>query len=305
MPDQEDFRMDHSDILDCKLALMGVWTQACRDAAAYFGVNPDGTGSFSSVTQAHAGMTTGTLAMDGISADEMTGRLAASLVEHFPDKTDIITGDPAAAKAYVKQYVVDLANHQALAMARTNSKLFHRQLDRAAAGLADEHGPYAPVPAAEEEFDMCVPLMDGTIEENSEEVAEFSRELDRTGIRYKFSELAAAGSAKVQTCLNFMSRDIKAVQAACTRAVQNISARGRAFADKMKCVPLVLSAAAEGVSDAMRDAAELMDKGYEKIMAQAAMDPRSVAAAAKHCADATANVPTRHLPKASHGAHLG
>lgn len=50
MPDQEDFRMDHSDILDCKLALMGVWTQACREAAAYFGVNPDGTGSFSSVT---------------------------------------------------------------------------------------------------------------------------------------------------------------------------------------------------------------------------------------------------------------
>ena len=81
-------------------------------AAAYFGVNPDGTGSFSSVTQANAGMTVGTLAMDGISADEMTGRLAASLVEHFPDKTDIITGDPAAAKAYVKQYVVDLANHQ-------------------------------------------------------------------------------------------------------------------------------------------------------------------------------------------------
>jgi len=144
MPDQEDFRMDHSDILDCKLALMGVWTQACREAAAYFGVNPDGTGSFSSVTQAHAGMTAGTLAMDGISADEMTGRLAASLVEHFPDKTDIITGDPAAAKAYVKQYVVDLANHQALAMARTNSKLFHKQLNRAAAGLADEHGPYAP-----------------------------------------------------------------------------------------------------------------------------------------------------------------
>ena len=102
-----------------------------------------------------------------------------------------------------------------------------------------------------------------------------------------------------------MSRDIKAVQAACTRAAQNISARGRAFADKVKCVPLVLSAAAEGVSDAMRGAAELMDKGYEKIMAQAAMDPRSVAAAAKHCADATANVPTRHLPKASHGAHLG
>lgn len=305
MPDQEDFRMDHSDILDCKLALMGVWTQACREAAAYFGVNPDGTGSFSPVTQAHAGMTAGTLAMDGISADEMTGRLAASLVEHFPDKTDIITGDPAAAKAYVKQYVVDLANHQALAMARTNSKLFHKQLDRAAAGLADEHGPYAPVPAADEEFDMCVPLMDGTIEENGEEVAEFSRELDRTGIRYKFSELAAAGSAKVQTCLNFMSRDIKAVQAACIRAVQNISARGRAFADKVKCVPLVLSAAAEGVSDAMRGAAELMDKGYEKIMAQAAMDPRSVAAAAKHCADATANVPTRHLPKASHGAHLG
>lgn len=283
MSDQEDFRMEHSDILDCKLALMGVWTQACREAAAYFGVNPDGTGSFSSVTQAQAG----------------------SLVEHFPDKTDIITGDPAAAKAYVKQYVVDLANHQALAMARTNSKLFHKQLNRAAAGLFDEHGPYAPVPAAEEEFDMCVPLMDGTIEENSDEVAEFSRELDRTGIRYKFSELAAAGSAKVQTCLNFMSRDIKAVQAACTRAVQNISARGRAFADKVKCVPLVLSAAAEGVTDAMRDAAELMDKGYEKIMAQAAMDPRSVAAAAKHCADATANVPTRHLPKASHGAHLG
>lgn len=74
---------------------------------------------------------------------------------------------------------------------------------------------YAPVPAAEEEFDMCVPLMDD--QENSEEVAEFSRELDRTGIRYKFSELAAAGSAKVQTCLEFMSRDIKAVQAACPR----------------------------------------------------------------------------------------
>ena len=55
----------------------------------------------------------------------------------------------------------------------------------------------------------------------------------------------------------------------------------------------------------MRDAAELMDKGYEEIKAAAAKDPRSVAAAAKHCADATANVPTRHLPKASHGAHMG
>lgn len=108
---------------------------------------------------------------------------------------------------------------------------------------------------------MCVPLMDGTIEENSEEVTEFSRELDRTGIRYKFSELAAAGSAKVQTCLNFMSRDIKAVQAACTSAVQNISARGRAFADKVKCVPLVLSAAAEGVSDAMRGARRAHGQG--------------------------------------------
>lgn len=305
MPDQEDFRMDHSDILDCKLALMGVWTQACREAAAYFGVNPDGTGSFSSVTQAQAGSTAGTLAADGTSADEMTSRLAASLVENFPDKTDIITGDATAAKAYVKQYVDDLSNHQALAMVRTNSKLFHRQLNRSAAGLADEHGPYAPVPAAEEEFDMRVPIMDGTIEENSEEVAEFSRELDRTGIRYKFSELAAAGSAKVQTCLNFMSRDIKAVQAACTRAVRNISARGRAFADKVKCVPLALSAAAQGVTDTMRDAAELMDKGYEEVKAQAAKNPRSVAAAAKHCADATANMPTRHLPKASHGAHLG
>lgn len=305
MPDQEDFRMDHSDILDCKLALMGVWTQACREAAAYFGVNPDGTGSFSSVTQAQAGSTAGTLAADGTSADEMTSRLAASLVENFPDKTDIITGDATAAKAYVKQYVVDLANHQALAMVRTNSKLLHRQLNRSAAGLADEHGPYAPVPAAEEEFDMCVPIMDGTIEENIEEVAEFSRELDRTGIRYKFSELAAAGSAKVQTCLNFMSRDIKAVQASCTRAVRNISARGRAFADKVKCVPLALSAAAQGVTDAMRNAAELMDRGYEEVKAQAAKNPRSVAAAAKHCADATANMPTRHLPKASHGAHLG
>ena len=305
MPDNDDLRMNQNETLNCKLALMGVWTEACREAAAYFGVNPDGSGNFSSVTQAQAGSTAGTLAVDGISADEMTSRLAASLVEHFPDKTDIITGDPAAAKAYVKQYVVDLANHQALAQARTNSKLFHKQLNRAAVGLADEHGPYAPVPAAEEEFDMCVPLMDGTIEENSEEVAEFSRELDRTGIRYRFSELAAAGSAKVQTCLEFMSRDIKAVQAACTRAVQNISARGRAFADKVKCVPFVLSAAAHGVSDAVRDAAELMGKGYEEIKAAAAKDPRSVAAAAKHCADATANVPTRHLPKASHGAHMG
>lgn len=187
MPDNDDLRMNQNETLNCKLALMGVWTEACREAAAYFGVNPDGSGNFSSVTQAQAGSTAGTLAVDGISADEMTSRLAASLVEHFPDKTDIITGDPAAAKAYVKQYVVDLANHQALAQARTNSKLFHKQLNRAAAGLADEHGPYAPVPAAEEEFDMCVPLMDGTIEENSEEVAEFSRELDRTGIRYKFS----------------------------------------------------------------------------------------------------------------------
>ena len=284
MPDNDDLRMNQNETLNCKLALMGVWTEACREAAAYFGVNPDGSGNFSSVTQAQAGSTAGTLAVDGISADEMTSRLAASLVEHFPDKTDIITGDPAAAKAYVKQYVVDLANHQALAQARTNSKLFHKQLNRAAVGLADEHGPYAPVPAAEEEFDMCVPLMDGTIEENSEEVAEFSRELDRTGIRYKFSELAAAGSAKVQTCLEFMSRDIKAVQAACTRAAQNISARGRAFADKVKCVPFVLSAAAQGISDAVRDAAEIMGKGYEEIKAAAAKDPRSVAAAAKHCA---------------------
>lgn len=183
MPDNDDLRMNQNETLNCKLALMGVWTEACREAAAFFGVNPDGSGNFSSVTQAQAGSTAGTLAVDGISADEMTSRLAASLVEHFPDKTDIITGDPAAAKAYVKQYVVDLANHQALAQARTNSKLFHKQLNRAAVGLADEHGPYAPVPAAEEEFDMCVPLMDGTIEENSEEVAEFSRELDRRRIR--------------------------------------------------------------------------------------------------------------------------
>ena len=109
----------------------------------------------------------------------------------------------------------------------------------------------------------------------------------------------------MQTCLEFMSRDIKAVQAACTRAAQNISARGRAFADKVKCVPFVLSAAAQGISDAVRDAAEFMGKGYEEIKAAAAKDPRSVAAAAKHCADATANVPTRHLPKASHGAHMG
>lgn len=165
MPDNDDLRMNQNETLNYKLALMGVWTEACREAAAYFGVNPDGSGNFSSVTQAQAGSTAGTLAVDGISADEMTSRLAASLVEHFPDKTDIITGDPAAAKAYVKQYVVDLANHQALAQARTNSKLFHKQLNRAAVGLADEHGPYAPVPAAEEEFDMCVPLMDGTIEE--------------------------------------------------------------------------------------------------------------------------------------------
>lgn len=305
MPDQEELRMNQNETLNCKLALMSVWTQACNEAAAYFGVNFDGTGNFSSVAQAQAGMTAGTLAVDGISADEMTGRLAASLVENFPDKTGIVTGDPAAAKAYVKQYVVDLANHQALAMARTNVKMFHRQLNRAANGLAEEHGPYAPVPASEEEFDMCVPLMDGTIEENHEEVAEFSRELDRTGIRYKFSELAAAGSAKVQTCLNFMSRDIKAVQAACGRAVQKISARGHALADKVKCVPFVLAAAALGVSDAVRNAASLMDKGYEEIKASAARDPRSVAAAAKHCADKTANVPTRHLPKATHGAHLG
>lgn len=136
MPDNDDLRMNQNETLNCKLALMGVWTEACREAAAYFGVNPDGSGNFSSVTQAQAGSTAGTLAVDGISADEMTNRLAASLVEHFPDKTDIITGDPAAAKAYVKQYVVDLANHQALAQARTNSKLFHKQLDRAASRAA-------------------------------------------------------------------------------------------------------------------------------------------------------------------------
>ena len=117
MPDNDDLRMNQNETLNCKLALMGVWTEACREAAAYFGVNPDGSGNFSSVTQAQAGSTAGTLAVDGISADEMTSRLAASLVEHFPDKTGIITGDPAAAKAYVKQYVVDLANHQALAQA--------------------------------------------------------------------------------------------------------------------------------------------------------------------------------------------
>ena len=113
MPDNDDLRMNQNETLNCKLALMGVWTEACREAAAYFGVNPDGSGNFSSVTQA------------------------------------------------------------------------------------------------------------------------------------------------------------------------------------------------QGITDAVRDAAELMDKGYEEIKAAAAKDPRSVAAAAKHCADATANVPTRHLPKASHGAHLG
>lgn len=52
MPDNDDLRMNQNETLNCKLALMGVWTEACREAAAYFGVNPDGSGNFSSVTQA-------------------------------------------------------------------------------------------------------------------------------------------------------------------------------------------------------------------------------------------------------------
>lgn len=67
MPDNDDLRMNQNETLNCKLALMGVWTEACREAAAYFGVNPDGSGNFSSVTQAQAGSTAGTLAVDGIS----------------------------------------------------------------------------------------------------------------------------------------------------------------------------------------------------------------------------------------------
>lgn len=54
MPDNYDLRMNQNETLNCKLALMGVWTEACREAAAYFGVNPDGSGNFSSVTQAQA-----------------------------------------------------------------------------------------------------------------------------------------------------------------------------------------------------------------------------------------------------------
>ncbi|WP_418380721.1 hypothetical protein [Adlercreutzia sp.] len=57
MPDNDDLRMNQNETLNCKLALMGVWTEACREAAAYFGVNPDGSGNFSSVTQAQAGST--------------------------------------------------------------------------------------------------------------------------------------------------------------------------------------------------------------------------------------------------------
>lgn len=67
MPDNDDLRMNQNETLNCKLALMGVWTEACREAAAYFGVNPDGSGNFSSVTQAQAGSTAGTLAVDGFS----------------------------------------------------------------------------------------------------------------------------------------------------------------------------------------------------------------------------------------------
>ena len=46
MPDNDDLRMNQNETLNCKLALMGVWTEACREAAAYFGVNPDGSGNF-------------------------------------------------------------------------------------------------------------------------------------------------------------------------------------------------------------------------------------------------------------------
>ena len=103
MPDNDDLRMNQNETLNCKLALMGVWTEACREAAAYFGVNPDGSGNFSSVTQAQAGSTAGTLVVDGISADEMTSRLAASLVEHFPDKTDKkVAVEPGARGLYPK-----------------------------------------------------------------------------------------------------------------------------------------------------------------------------------------------------------
>ena len=307
MPDLNDYRMKIDETANCKLALMGVWGDACNEAAQYFGVKPDGTGNFSSVAQAQAGSTASTLAMDGISADAITGKLADSLVKNFPDKTDMITGDPTVAKAYVKQYVVDLSNRQALGMVRSGNRSFHESLDAAGASLESSHGPYAPTPAAkDEDFDACVPLMDGTIKENQAEVNEFSRELDRTGIRYKFSELAAAGSEKVQTCLNFMSRDIKAVQEACGRAVQNISARGRAFADKVKCVPFALSAAAQGIADAFRRAASVMDKGYDKAKAASvAKDPRSAAAAAKHIAAGTATTPTSQLAQAQRGAHLG
>ena len=66
-----------------------------------------------------------------------------------------------------------------------------------------------------------------------------------------------------------------------------------------------LELAIKRTEELRRPEIELMDKGYKEITAQAAMDPRSVAAAAKHCADATVNVPTHHLPKATHGAHLG
>lgn len=46
MPDNDDLRMNQNETLNCKLALMGVWTEACREAAAYFGVNPDGFSDF-------------------------------------------------------------------------------------------------------------------------------------------------------------------------------------------------------------------------------------------------------------------
>ena len=82
MPDNDDLRMNQNETLNYKLALMGVWTEACREAAAYFGVNPDGSGNFSSVTQAQAGSTAGTLAVDGISADEMTSRRARRRRDH-------------------------------------------------------------------------------------------------------------------------------------------------------------------------------------------------------------------------------
>ena len=118
MPDNDDLRMNQNETLNCSRPY-GRLTGGVPRGRRILRVNPDGSGT-SRPSPRRRRADPGTLAVDG-SGDEMTtpGGVARSSTPRTRP-----TSSPAtrlAAKAYVKQYVVDSPTTRRLPRARTNS----------------------------------------------------------------------------------------------------------------------------------------------------------------------------------------